>query len=808
MVPRDPSMRIGAHDADSTKFADSYHTAPVGLCDVDRDLRYIRVNEHLAALNGRPAADHIGRAIREVIPDVAPVLEPIFQKVIATGEPVLGVEVRPPSPVDAGIERCWWTTYLPVKTTDGMVREVTAIIADVTTERELKRRLKERIAFETLLTDSSAALVNLPEREVDGEIEAWLRRVVEFLDVDRGTVAQFSPDGRHLRVTHTCALAGVPLFPPVIVEEEFPWFTAGVRRGETIVLSRLPDDLPEEVVLESEYCRRVGFKAELAIPFFAGGDPIGFLSFGSFRHPREWPTDLIPRLRLFGEILASTLVRERAASARKQTDELNHLLFASLRNHVAVLDRDGKIVVANDAWCDFGREGSTCSEDRVGVGANYLDVHARAAGAGSGVSLDALAGIRSVLDGSAESFEMEYDCPGPSGPRCFLMLVSPFKGERGGAVVSHTDITERRRMEGALRESERRFHLMAETAPVMVWMSESKMGRTYFNKRWIEFTGRTPEEETGTGWTEGIHPDDARQYLDRYAEAFDAREEFRAEYRLRRSDGEYRWLLDSGTPRLDQEGGFNGYIGSCIDITEEKLTRENLRNLSAHLIAAHEEERHRIAMELHDDLNQKVALLAVDLDLLGQRPPESPEAFQRQVGELAARIREISSDVHALSHELHPAKLEQLGLAATVRGFCREVSKRDGVRIQFLHRGVPRPIPTDRAVCIYRIVQEALRNIVKHSEATEAEVRLIGNKGAIELLISNPGGGFDPESVHKKGGIGLLNMRERIRLVGGEISFKSSPGRGTCIEARVPLPSPDPRGDDFLDSTPRGSSAT
>jgi PAS domain S-box-containing protein len=413
-----------------------------------------------------------------------------------------------------------------------------------------------------------------------------------------------------------------------------------------------------------------------------------------------------------------------------------------------------------------------------------------------------------VLDGSAESFEMEYDSSGPSGSRCFLMLVSPFKGEGGGAVVSHTDITERRRTEEALHESEKRFHLMAETAPVMVWMSGFEMGRTYFNKRWLEFTGRTLEEETGTGWTEGLHPDDARKYLDRYAEAFDAREEFRVECRLRRSDGEYRWLLDSGTPRLDREGRFNGYIGSCIDITEEKLTRESLRNLSAHLIAAHEEERHRIAMELHDDLNQKVALLAVDLELLGQRPPESPEAFRRQLGELAERIREISSDVHDLSHKLHPAKLEQLGLAATVRGFCREVLKKDGVRIHFVQRGVPRSIPKDRAVCIYRIVQEALRNVVKHSGATEAKVELIGDKGAIELRVSDPGVGFDPESLRKKGGIGLLNMRERIRLVGGEISFKSRPGQGTHVEARVPLPTPEPGANDIPHSAPRDPRAT
>jgi signal transduction histidine kinase len=181
-----------------------------------------------------------------------------------------------------------------------------------------------------------------------------------------------------------------------------------------------------------------------------------------------------------------------------------------------------------------------------------------------------------------------------------------------------------------------------------------------------------------------------------------------------------------------------------------QLTWESLRNLSALLIAAHEEERHRIAMELHDDLNQKVALLAVDLELLGQAPPESPQAFRRAVGKLAARIREISLEVHELSHELHPAKLEQLGLAATVRGFCREVSKKEGVRIKFLHRDVPRSIPMDKALCIYRIVQETLRNVVKHSGATQAESSLSELKGpsSCEYRIR---GRLRSESVQKKG---------------------------------------------------------
>jgi PAS domain S-box-containing protein len=368
----------------------------------------------------------------------------------------------------------------------------------------------------------------------------------------------------------------------------------------------------------------------------------------------------------------------------------------------------------------------------------------------------------------------------------------------------------RGRRERALRESERRFQLMADTAPLMVWMSGPDKLCTYCNKLWLDFTGRSLQDQLGDGWSKSVHPDDLQGCMDTYFRAFDARQEFRMEYRLRRFDGEYRWILDTGVPRLDSDGNFEGYIGSCIDVSDQKQIEETLREsqselrvLTGRLLQAQEMERRRIARELHDDLNQNLSLLSVEMDLLGQKPPESATQLAERMQELSARVRQVSSSVHDLSHQLHPSILEQLGLIAAVRGLCKEWSGSHGMPIEFVARHAIPSIPEDIALCLYRIVQEALRNVTKHSSAHRATVELSSDSEAIELLIIDDGSGFDPALVDGRDGLGLISMRERLRLVKGEISIESRPSAGTRIQVRVPLPETNPADDTLPRSKPR-----
>jgi signal transduction histidine kinase len=218
-----------------------------------------------------------------------------------------------------------------------------------------------------------------------------------------------------------------------------------------------------------------------------------------------------------------------------------------------------------------------------------------------------------------------------------------------------------------------------------------------------------------------------------------------------------------------------------------RQSQQELRALSGRLLFAHETESRRIARELHDDLNQGLALLSVEMELLGQSPSESAGEFGGRMQELLARVRQLSSSVHALSHRLHPAKLEQLGLIATVSGLCRELAQAHGLEIEFTHHQMPEVVSPETALCLYRLAQEALRNAIKHGGARRVCVDLTGSADAVSLRIVDDGVGFDPSLIQGKEGLGLVSMRERAIHLGGEITIDSRPSHGTRIDVRLPV---------------------
>ena len=360
----------------------------------------------------------------------------------------------------------------------------------------------------------------------------------------------------------------------------------------------------------------------------------------------------------------------------------------------------------------------------------------------------------------------------------------------------------RRSVERSLRESEERFRLMADTAPVMVRRSGPDQRCDFFNKPWLEFRGRRLQDELGEGWTEGVHPDDLQRCLTIYTAAWPGREPFRMEYRLRRADGEYRWVLDSGVPRIASDGALLGYIGSCIDITERRRAEEALRaneaalrqshaeieTLAGRLITAQEVERARIARELHDDIGQQLAAISIAISECQQPELQDSGELLEVLTAVQGQTIELAEDIRLLSHDLHPGVLKHAGLVDALRSHCCEFARQNSIEVVVEADADLTVSDLTTALCLYRVVQESLRNIAKHANARQVRVTVNRAGEEVELAVADDGNGFDLATVREQGGgLGLRSIEERVRLVGGRHSIQTGPHTGTTITVWVKI---------------------
>ena len=475
----------------------------------------------------------------------------------------------------------------------------------------------------------------------------------------------------------------------------------------------------------------------------------------------------------------SAVIAERDQAARKLTEEkLREYKNAveGAEEMIAIVDRGYRYVIANRKFLEY----RNMTRERV-IGHLIADV------LNAGV-FEAV--VKEKLDrcfrGEVVRYEMKYTYP-ELGERDVFISYFPIEGAAGVDRVAciMQDVTERRRAEEAIRESEKRFRLLANTAPVMIWMSGTDKQVTYFNQLWLDFTGRS-EAELGASFAGIVHPEDEQKCNEIYNRAFDQRQPFRKECRLRRHDGQYRWMLDIGVPRFHEDGSFAGYIGSCVDVTDRKQAEEALANVNRKLIEAQDQECTRIARELHDDLGQRLALLMIEMDQLS-RDLTHPQECRGRIGELQRLASELATDIQSLSHRLHSSKLDLQGVVAAMKGFCKEFSKQQRVEVDFSCSDLPTPVPRDISLCLYRVLQEALRNSAKHSGMQNYETHLWATEDEIHLTVKDFGKGFNIQIAAAGHGLGLVSMRERLTLVGGQLSIQSQPKLGTTIHAWVPL---------------------
>lgn len=340
---------------------------------------------------------------------------------------------------------------------------------------------------------------------------------------------------------------------------------------------------------------------------------------------------------------------------------------------------------------------------------------------------------------------------------------------------------------GKLNEAAQQLDLSAHAADVGIWTRDLAYKEIWASPKWFELYGLEPSNSlTFDEYYRRIHPDEVEAVKEAINASRDSGEQFSLEYRVVLPNNGIRWISSVG--RFDNKAGKACFLrGASVDITKRKAAEEEAHELSRKLMGAQEKERARLARELHDDLSQSLALLSINLQALDGKSNRS-EKIHKQVGELTSQVQRLSADVHRISHELHPAKLNQLGLVAALRGFCREVSTAHGFKVQFESGKMPNPLPDDVSLCLYRIVQESLQNVAKHSGAGSVSVTIGTVDGRIRLVVSDNGSGFDPASIGNHESLGLVSMSERVRAVKGVLNIDSVIGAGTRIEALVPLP--------------------
>jgi PAS domain S-box-containing protein len=389
---------------------------------------------------------------------------------------------------------------------------------------------------------------------------------------------------------------------------------------------------------------------------------------------------------------------------------------------------------------------------------------------------------------TGEPFDMVFPLKAADGVfHPFLTRITPVKDSKGGVVGwfgTNTDVTELRDAQEALRTSEERLRLALQAARIGTFEWNLRTGVNTWTPELESLYGLPPGGFGGTqtDFENLVHPDDRARIRELVDMAFKSGQPTRGEWRVVLPDGSVHWMAGRWQVFMNESGDHSRMIGVNTDVTDQKLAEESLSDMTRKLVEAQEQERARIARELHDDINQRLAMLAVELEQLREHPSE----LESRAEELRKQTSEISNDVQALSHDLHSSQLEYLGVVAGMKSWCKEFAGRQKMEIDCRH-DVRSTLPSEIGLCLFRVLQEALHNAVKHSGVNRIEVQLREESGEIHLIVSDSGRGFDIEAIKQGRGLGLSSMRERVRLVDGTIDIESKPMGGTIVHARVPF---------------------
>jgi PAS domain S-box-containing protein len=402
-----------------------------------------------------------------------------------------------------------------------------------------------------------------------------------------------------------------------------------------------------------------------------------------------------------------------------------------------------------------------------------------------------------LLHGEIADYTHEQRCLRKDGMPIWVLVTASMVANAQGApdyvVAIIQDIDARRQAEAALRDSEERFRAFVDLVPDLLWRHDIREASTWYNRRWIEYTGQLFTVTHNTAGLDYIHPDDREALMADFDAASEASRSFQSERRIRRADGAYRWFLLHGEPVLDADGQIVQWFGAATDTHERHAERDELaervsestaqlRELSRQLLQVQEEERRHLARELHDEIGQVLTGLQFQLASAARHGTLD----SRGLTEAEIIVRDLTSRVSALSMDLRPAVLDALGLLPALLWHVERYQARTGITVHVRHHGIERRFPSAVEITAYRVVQEALTNVARHADARTVNIHLLADEGMLTVAIRDDGVGFIPEQIEVARGLGGLH--ERVALQGGNVVIESKPGAGTLIMSELPLP--------------------
>lgn len=468
-------------------------------------------------------------------------------------------------------------------------------------------------------------------------------------------------------------------------------------------------------------------------------------------------------------------------SHEHSSDDLLWAIVDACVSNVAVLDETGSIIYASRAWSRFERD----AVENTGTGATYFESCRRFIQSDEEPGITLADDVQGLIFGAVKEFHHRYYFDALIEPRPFVVHAARLNlaGSSFRILVTREELPI---VQEDFRDSKEHLIKLLGTR-IMSWKGELERQRfTYVSEHAVKMFGYPV-----AAWYDPdflishMHADDLEWVPAAYQKQARVTNHFDLTFRLWTSDGRLVWVQNlisvSG-----QSNGATKLHGFMIDVSDRKRTEEALKDLGGRLLAAQEEERCRVARELHDDFNQRLAVLSIELEQLGNKI-QKPLGLRRSVERLQTQAHELAAEIHRLSYKLHPAKLDHLGLAAAIKSLCAELNQTEKLKVEFFQTGCPDPVDKDITLCVFRIAQESLRNCVKHSQADSVRVVLTRTRSSIRLLVSDNGCGFNTNSELMEKGLGFISMKERLHLVGGKINVYSKPLRGTRIEVSVPL---------------------